>query len=65
MKLTMLYVLFFLHHNSNKDLGAQELAPWLADATAVIPYFYGARGNVLWSWEPQSNDTQATESQWP
>ena len=46
------------YHNSNKNIGGDELAPWLADATAVIPYFYGARGNVLWSWEPQSNDTK-------
>ena len=21
---------------------------------AVVPYFYGAKGNVLWGWEPQS-----------
>ncbi len=42
------------YHNSNKDIGGQELAPWLADATAVVPYFYGAHGNVLWGWEPQA-----------
>lgn len=42
------------YHPSNKEIGGRELAPWLADATAVIPYFFGARGNVLWGWEPQS-----------
>ena len=46
------------YHNGNKTLGGQELAPWLVDATAVIPYFYGARGNVLWGWEPQSKETK-------
>ncbi len=44
------------YHGSNKELGNRELDPWLADATAVIPYFYGARGNVLWGWEPKSDD---------
>ncbi|NQT36446.1 MAG: hypothetical protein HQ581_03100 [Planctomycetes bacterium] len=42
------------YHNSNKKIGGLELAPWLVDATAVVPYFHGARGNVLWGWEPQS-----------
>ncbi len=41
-------------HNGNKELGGQELKPWIADAMAVVPYFYGAKGNVLWGWEPQS-----------
>lgn len=46
------------YHNSNKEVGGQELAPWLVDATGVIPYFYGAKGNVLWGWEPQSQKTK-------
>ena len=41
-------------HNENKALAGQELKPWIADAMAVVPYFYGAKGNVLWGWEPQS-----------
>ena len=44
------------YHNSNKMIGTQELASWHADAIAVIPYFYGAKGNVLWGWEPKSQD---------
>ena len=41
------------YHNGNLKLKNKELPPWLADATAVIPYFYGAKGNVLWGWEPK------------
>gem|GEM_PF-1125396 len=43
-------------HTSSKDVGGLELPPWLADAVAVVPYFYGARGNVLWGYEPQSRN---------
>ena len=43
-------------HNSNRKIGGHELPPWLADATAVVPYFYGARGNVLWGYEPRSRN---------
>lgn len=41
------------YHNSNKKLGCQELAPYLAEAMAVVPYFCGAKGVVLWGWEPK------------
>ncbi|MCX7425149.1 MAG: hypothetical protein NTW96_05920 [Planctomycetia bacterium] len=40
------------YHTSNKDLGDQELAPYLVEAMAVLPYFCGARGLVVWGWEP-------------
>lgn len=40
------------YHNSNKELSGQELSPWLVEAMAVLPYFSGARGVVLWGWEP-------------
>ena len=46
------------YHPSNKKLDGKELAPWLADAMAVVPYFYGAKGNVLWGWEPKSKDQE-------
>jgi len=40
------------YHNSNKKLAGQELAPYLVEAMAVIPYFCGAKGVVVWGWEP-------------
>lgn len=42
------------YHNSNKELNGQELAPYLVEAMAVLPFFSGARGLVLWGWEPGS-----------
>ena len=41
------------YHDSNKKLAGQELAPYLVEAMAVVPYFCGARGVVLWGWEPK------------
>lgn len=41
------------YHDSNKRLAQQELAPYLAEAMAVVPYFCGAKGVVLWGWEPR------------
>lgn len=40
------------YHSSNKKLAGQELAPYLVEAMAVVPYFCGAKGVVLWGWEP-------------
>jgi hypothetical protein len=40
------------YHDSNKKLAGQELAPYLVEATAVVPYFCGAKGVVVWGWEP-------------
>lgn len=40
------------YHDSNKKLAGQELAPYLVEAMAVVPYFCGAKGVVLWGWEP-------------
>jgi hypothetical protein len=40
------------YHNSNKKLAGQELAPYLVEAMAVVPYFCGAKGVVVWGWEP-------------
>jgi len=42
------------YHDSNAKLKGHELAPWLAEAAAVVPYFSGARGVVLWGWEPKA-----------
>ena len=41
------------YHDSNQKLRGQELNPYLAEAAAVIPYFCGARGLVVWGWEPK------------
>lgn len=40
-------------HDSNAKLKGQELTPYLVEAMAVLPYFCGARGVVLWGWEPK------------
>jgi hypothetical protein len=40
------------YHDANKKLAGQELAPYLVEAMAVLPYFCGAKGIVLWGWEP-------------
>lgn len=45
--------LWLRYHNSNKKLENQEVADYLAEAMAVLPYFCGARGTVLWGWEPK------------
>ncbi|MRR15279.1 MAG: hypothetical protein EG826_02355 [Deltaproteobacteria bacterium] len=40
------------YHDSNKKLAGQELSPYMVEAMAVLPYFCGAKGVVLWGWEP-------------
>ncbi|RVB80566.1 MULTISPECIES: hypothetical protein [unclassified Mesorhizobium] len=40
-------------HNSNEKLEGKELPSWLVEAMAIVPYFSGAKGVVLWGWEPQ------------
>lgn len=45
--------LWMRYHNSNKKLGCRELDDYLVEAMAVIPYFCGAQGTVLWGWEPK------------
>lgn len=40
------------YHQSNAELGGQELAPYLIEAMAIVPFFSGASGCVLWGWEP-------------
>ena len=45
--------LWLRYHNSNAKLVGQEVAPWLAESMAVLPYFCGARGIALWGSEPK------------
>lgn len=42
------------YHNSNKKMEGQELAPYLIEAMAVLPFFSGGRGLVLWGSERKS-----------
>ena len=41
------------YHESNRALAGRELDPYLVEAMAVVPFFSGARGVVLWGYEPQ------------
>jgi len=45
--------LWLRYHDSNATLKGQEVADYLAEAMAVLPYFCGARATVLWGWEPK------------
>ena len=49
--------LWLRYHDSNAKLKGQEVADYLAEAMAVLPYFCGARGTVLWGWEPKGQGT--------
>lgn len=40
------------YHDGNKKLAGQELSPYMVEAMAVVPYFCGAKGVVIWGWEP-------------
>lgn len=39
-------------HDSNRLLKGTELPPYLVEAMAIVPYFSGAKGVVLWGYEP-------------
>ena len=45
--------LWLRYHDSNVKLKGQEVNDYLAEAMAVLPYFCGANGVVLWGWEPK------------
>ena len=45
------------YHPSNPILGGRELAPYLIEAMAIVPFFSGADGLVLWGYEPQLKRT--------
>jgi hypothetical protein len=52
-----LYAYIWLrYHSSAAGLAGRELKPYQAEAAAVLPYFGGARGVVLWGAEPQSKE---------
>lgn len=39
-------------HTGGPAMDTKEIDPFLAEAAAVIPYFSGAKGVVLWGYEP-------------
>lgn len=39
-------------HQGNRLLSGRELPAHLTEGLAALPFFYGARGTVLWGWEP-------------
>lgn len=45
--------LWLRYHNSNAKLKSKEVDDYLAESMAVLPFFCGARGVVLWGWEPK------------
>jgi hypothetical protein len=50
-----LYAFLWLrYHESNQKLAGQELPDYMVEAAAVIPFFTGAKGSVLWGWEPKA-----------
>lgn len=40
-------------HDSSPRTGEYEHSPEMVEAMAVIPFFFGAKGIVLWGYEPQ------------
>ena len=46
------------YHGSNSHLRGAEVAPYLAQAMAIIPYFSGAKSVVLWGFEPNWRSDQ-------
>jgi hypothetical protein len=40
------------YHTGGDPTSTPELSPYLAEAAAVVPFFSGARGLVLFGWEP-------------
>lgn len=40
------------YHSGNWREGNREVDPYVAEAMAIIPYFSGAKGIVLWGYEP-------------
>ncbi|TIL54855.1 hypothetical protein [Mesorhizobium sp.] len=53
-------------HDANSALKAKELPSYLVEAMAIVPYFSGAKGVVLWGYEPQvKTGTQQPYEQLP
>jgi hypothetical protein len=49
-----LYTYFWLKYYPVNGKVQQEVDDYLAESAAVIPFFTGAKGIVLWGWEPSS-----------
>lgn len=56
---------WMLFHISNAELSGKEVPGYLAEAMAIIPYFSGAKGVVLWGWEPQLKTARPPYAQLP
>jgi hypothetical protein len=41
------------HDGGDKKVAGQELNPYQIEASAVLPFFTGGKGFVLWGWEPR------------
>ncbi|MCP9234084.1 hypothetical protein NMG46_28440 [Mesorhizobium sp. LMG 17147] len=53
-------------HGANNALKGKELPSYLVEAMAIVPYFSGAKGVVLWGYEPQvKTGTQQPYEQLP
>ncbi|TIL76185.1 MAG: hypothetical protein E5Y70_02745 [Mesorhizobium sp.] len=53
-------------HGANSALKGKELPSYLVEAMAIVPYFSGAKGVVLWGYEPQvKTGTQQPYEQLP
>ncbi len=46
-------------HDGNKRLAGREVPEEFAEAMAILPFFLGAKGIVLWGYEPQSKTVGA------
>jgi hypothetical protein len=46
--------LWLRYHPGNPQLSGQEVVAYIVEAAAIIPFFVGAKGMVLWGWEPKS-----------
>ncbi|MBL8552339.1 MAG: hypothetical protein JNJ73_20285 [Hyphomonadaceae bacterium] len=56
------------YHESNEELAQREIAtPYLVEATAIVPFFSGAKGVVLWGAEgqPLLRDSQVPYDNFP
>ncbi|PSB04081.1 hypothetical protein [Merismopedia glauca] len=42
------------HNGGDRKVAGKELNPYLVEASAVLPFFTGGKGFVLWGWEPKT-----------
>ena len=48
----------WMRYHESGSLPGQEIAPYLAEAMAIVPFFSGAKSVVLWGFEPDSGSQQ-------